>query len=158
MRSPVQLSLLSAALVLASACSNYRDQLERADTHYRAARYEAALKNLEDLEPDRSYLGDDERVRYEYVRGMTHARLGQRAEARHWLSRAREDAEGNNALNETMRSQLQRTLNEIDWVSASGREEHAPPPDGTNPADTRETRDSRDSRDSREGRENRENR
>lgn len=125
MRLPRWIRAGAVVVALAMGCQNYRDQLERADTHYRAARYEAALANLEDLEPDWSRLDRVERVRYEYVRGMTHARLNQRADARHWLAMAREEARtaGPAALTDEMRQLLQRTLAEVDWVTNPGREE-----------------------------------
>jgi hypothetical protein len=98
-------------LAWVSGCQNYRDQLDRADAHYRAARYEAALTNLEDLESDFGHLDANEQVRYRYVRGMTSERLGQRDEARHWLILAREDVEQRpSALDEETRAILQRTL------------------------------------------------
>lgn len=98
-------------LAWVSGCQNYRDQLDRADAHYRAARYEAALTNLEDLESDFGHLDANEQARYRYVRGMTSERLGQREEARHWLILAREDVEQRpSALDEEARAILQRTL------------------------------------------------
>jgi hypothetical protein len=94
-----------------AGCQNYRDQLERADAHYRAARYEAALSNLEDLESDFGHLDATEQVRYRYIRGMTSERLGQHDDARHWLALAREDVEQRpSALDEETRALLQRTL------------------------------------------------
>lgn len=102
-------------LACVGACQNYRDQLDRADAHYRAARYEAALTNLEDLESDFGHLDANEQVRYRYVRGMTSERLGQREEARHWLILAREDVEQRPAaLDEETRAILQRTLTPYD--------------------------------------------
>ena len=104
-----------ALLALLPACANYRDQLDRADAHYRAARYEAALTNLEDLEADFGRLEPYEQVRYRYLRGMTSERLGQHDEARHWLAVAREAVEQRpQALDEETRALLQRTLTPYD--------------------------------------------
>ncbi len=109
-----------AGVVALAACTNYRDQLERADGHYRDARYEAALANLEDLRGDLDRFDDQERLRYEFVRGMTHARLGQRDEARHWLALVRERVERNSGhLSEEAMALLTRTLAEVDTAPQS---------------------------------------
>ncbi len=113
-------------LAWVSGCQNYRDQLDRADAHYRAARYEAALTNLEDLESDFGHLDANEQVRYRYVRGMTSERLGQREEARHWLILAREDVEQRpSALDEETRAILQRTL--LPYDQSVGSNVNPPP-------------------------------
>lgn len=105
---------LALALV-ASGCTNYTDQLQRAEQHYGNARYEASLANLEDLEPSIGTLSQSERVRYDLVRGMTHLRLEQRLHARHWLAMAREDARAAPAaLTDQQRITIERTLNELD--------------------------------------------
>lgn len=125
------------SLLAASACANYQEQFERADEHYRAARYEAALTNLEDLEHDLGRFERPERARYDYMRGMSYARLNQRAEARHWLCLAREEAEDRaDALTADMRTQLDRTLAEVDWVVNPSNEDHPnrPPASGSAPA------------------------
>lgn len=124
--------IVTALLAWTAGCQNYRDQLDRADAHYRAARYEAALTNLEDLESDFGHLDANEQVRYRYVRGMTSERLGQRDEARHWLALAREGAEQRPAaLDEETRALLQRTL--LPYDQAAGTTVN-PPPDGGAPA------------------------
>lgn len=104
---------LAAALLL-GACSNYQDQLERAEIHYRAARYEHALTNLEDLEPDLGRLDADERIRYHFVRGMTHARLQQRPHARHWLALTREISANTTALSPEAQASMRRVLAETE--------------------------------------------
>ena len=104
---------LASALLL-GACSNYQDQLERAEIHYRAARYEHALTNLEDLEPDLGRLDADERIRYHFVRGMTHARLQQRAHARHWLALTREISANTSALSAEAQASMRRVLAETE--------------------------------------------
>ena len=118
--------IVTGLLAWTAGCQNYRDQLDRADSHYRAARYEAALINLEDLESDFGHLDASEQVRYRYVRGMTSERLGQRDEARHWLALARESVEqGPAALDEETRALLQRTL--LPYDQATGANVNAPP-------------------------------
>lgn len=107
------LSVLTASLV--AGCTNYSDQLARAEQYYGNARYEAALTNLEDLEINLGSLSNTERVRYDLVRGMTHLRLDQRQESRHWLAIAREEARREtNALTETQRANIDRTITELD--------------------------------------------
>ncbi len=119
--------IITGLLALGMGCANYRDQLDRADSHYRAARYEAALTNLEDLEVNFGHLDAAEQVRYRYVRGMTSERLGQREEARHWLVLAREAVERSpSALDEETRALLQRTL--VPYDEAAGN--NVNPPDG----------------------------
>jgi hypothetical protein len=107
-----------AALPIAFAlvgCTNYQDQLARAEQHYQNARYEAALVNLEDLEIHTPALSRGERVRYDVVRGMTHLRLEQRPDARHWLALAREEARTEpSAMTETTRANIDRTVEELD--------------------------------------------
>lgn len=123
--------IIAGLLAASSGCANYRDQLDRADSHYRAARYEAALTNLEDLEVNFGHLDATEQVRYRYVRGMTCERLGQREEARHWLALAREAVERSpSALDEETRGLLQRTL--VPYDEAAGN--NVNPPDGGTPA------------------------
>lgn len=112
--SPSTLAL--TVIIVLGGCSSYRDQLDRADEHYRSAHYEWSLANLVDLEDDLDRLEPAERLRYEYVRGMTHARLAQRGDARHWLAIAREhsEGEGSAAMTDSMRSLMTRTLQELD--------------------------------------------
>lgn len=124
--------IVTGLLAWMAGCQNYRDQLDRADAHYRAARYEAALTNLEDLESDFGHLDANEQVRYRYIRGMTSERLAQRDEARHWLVLARESVEQRpSALDEETRALLQRTLLPYDQAAGS----NVNPPDGA-PATT----------------------
>ncbi len=142
---PSRAMRLSAPLALlfglSAGCWNYRDQLERADVHYHAARYEAAVANLDDLEPALGQLEPSERARFAWLEGMSHLRLGHRALARHWLARAREMLEHGASLPEADRAQLLRTLAEVDWVAApregNGAREAAPSvPSGTEPQDS----------------------
>jgi hypothetical protein len=112
--------MLACLAVAVTGCANYADQLARAEQHYGNARYEAALVNLEDLEIHLGGLSKTERVRYDLVRGMTHLRLAQRQDARHWLAIAREDArEVPSALTDQQRSTIERTLVELDPLGAA---------------------------------------
>jgi hypothetical protein len=74
--------LCCAALV---SCSTYRDDLDRAVAHYNENQYEAALALFEVVELDMDSLSSKEQAEYAYNRGMTHFRLNQRLDARHWL-------------------------------------------------------------------------
>ena len=67
------------------SCSTYRDDLDRAVAHYNENQYEAALALFEVLELDLDSLSTKEQAEYSYNRGMTHFRLGQRLDSRHWL-------------------------------------------------------------------------
>jgi hypothetical protein len=89
------------ALPLASAgCATYRQDLDRAKTHYEANEYEKALALFRVLEPDMDSFSDGEKAQYAYLRGMTDYRLADlanpgsgvndpkkdfRSNARHWL-------------------------------------------------------------------------
>lgn len=79
------LVIVGLCATTAAACSNYRDDLDRAASHYNRNQYENALALLGPLELDLDSLSDQERAQYAYYRGMTHFRLGQRRDARHWL-------------------------------------------------------------------------
>jgi hypothetical protein len=96
---PIMLALAWA--LASSSCATYRQDLERAKTHYEGNQYEAALALFRVLEPDMDSFSDAERTQYAYLRGMTDYRLaslanagtnvadpkkGFRDNARHWLS------------------------------------------------------------------------
>jgi len=105
-----------------AACANPQDQLLRAEHHYQNARYEAALTNLEDLEIHVAGLSRRERIRYEVARGMTHLRLEQPDDARHWLAVAREEAAAEpDALSESARTTVERTIGELDPMGPRAR-------------------------------------
>ena len=133
--------IMLGLLAICAGCWNYRDQLERADGHFHADRYEAAIANLDDLEPEIGAVDASERARFAFVNGMSHLRLGHRAAARHWLANAREMIERGATLPADDRAILTRTLAEVDWVTApeeAGRRGDAAPsvPSGTEPLDT----------------------
>jgi hypothetical protein len=131
--------VVASWLVASLGCWNYRSQLDRAEEHYRSGRYSEAMANLDDLEPSLSELNPADRARYGYVRGMSHARLGQRADARHWLAVTREMVEANAPLPETDRRELLRALVETDWILPADTAPHAPTlavPSGTEPLDS----------------------
>jgi hypothetical protein len=114
-RAIVVAATLLVAGGVSAACNNYQEQLARSEHHYENARYEAALTNLEDLEIHVPGLSRSDRVRYGVVRGMTHLRLEQRADARHWLAIAREEARPDpRLLSESSRTNIDRTIGELD--------------------------------------------
>ena len=73
------------ALLLVLGCATYRDDLDRAMVHYHNNEYDKALSLLEVLENDIDSLSPSERAHYSYYRGLSHYRLDQRPDARHWL-------------------------------------------------------------------------
>ncbi len=80
---------VSAALVTCLwGCTTYRSDLERARAHYAANEYDKALALLDVLEIDIDSLSEAERAQYAYYRGMSHFRLDQKRDARHWLGNA----------------------------------------------------------------------
>jgi hypothetical protein len=85
-----QLAWLVATFALAAtACSTYRDHLNRGQRMYDENEYEHALALFRNLEPDVDSLSANDQSRYAYLRGMTDYRLGFRPDARHWLAMAK---------------------------------------------------------------------
>lgn len=80
--------LLGAVLLGLFGCATYRDDFDRARAHYDANEYDRALVLLEVLERDIDSLSEPERAQYAYFRGMSHLRLQQPKDARHWLANA----------------------------------------------------------------------
>jgi hypothetical protein len=72
-----------------SACSTYREHLNRGQRMYDENEYEHALAIWRTLEPDIDSLSANDQARYAYLRGMTDYRLGFRPDARHWLAMAK---------------------------------------------------------------------
>lgn len=108
------LALASSAALLLAACTTYRSQLHRGQRYYEENQYEAALALWRDLEADADSLTPEERARYAYFRGMTNYRLGQRAEARYWLSLAQAGEQLHpSSLGEERRQRLEATLSEL---------------------------------------------
>jgi len=120
-------SLLAATVLLgalaAPGCATYRDDLDRAMGHYQGNEYAKALVLLEVLEKDLDSLSQPERARYAYYRGMSHFRLNQRRDARHWLGRsaAREKA-SKGALSKEENKRVADTLADLNkdrWGGAA---------------------------------------
>lgn len=80
---------LAVALLLASACVTYREDLNRGQRFYEENQYESALALWRELENDMDSLDHADQARYTYLRGMTDFRLGYRSDARHWLAIAK---------------------------------------------------------------------
>ena len=80
--------LALAALLAPAACATYHDDLARGERAFDAKEHERALAIFRVLETDTDRLSDAERAHYAYLRGMTDAHIGYKAEARHWLSLA----------------------------------------------------------------------
>lgn len=71
-----------------SACTSPNTDLLAAQTLYRDARYEQAAAWLDGLEAELPTMSAGERARFYYLRGMSAFRLGQRADALHYLALA----------------------------------------------------------------------
>jgi hypothetical protein len=85
-----QLAWFVAIFALAfTACSTYRDHLNRGQRMYDENEYEHALALFRNIEPDIDSLTPNDQARYAYLRGMTDYRLGFRPDARHWLAMAK---------------------------------------------------------------------
>lgn len=97
--APIVLAL--ASTLASTSCATYRQDLERARTHYDANQYDQALALFRVLEFDMDSFSDAEKTQYAYYRGMTDYRLGSLANAgngvadpkkgfrdnsRHWLA------------------------------------------------------------------------
>jgi hypothetical protein len=97
-------SILALALLAATSCATYRQDLERARVHYEQNQYEPALALFRVLEPDIDSFSPAEYAQYSYSRGMTDYRLSAlvssgnaavdpkqsfRNHSRHWLAVAR---------------------------------------------------------------------
>jgi hypothetical protein len=81
-------TVTALCLMLFVGCATYRDDLDRAMVHYHSNEYDKALALLEVLEDDIDSLSPSERAHYSYYRGLSHYRLDQRHDARHWLGMA----------------------------------------------------------------------
>jgi len=72
----------------ANGCTSAGTDLRSAQDLYRDARYEQAAAWLDALEPELHDMSSAERARFYYLRGMSAFRLGQRADALHYLALA----------------------------------------------------------------------
>lgn len=98
-------------LLLASACTTYRDLLDRGHRLYQEHQFARALANWRALEPDVETLSWHDQTRYAYLRGMTDLQLGFDREARHWLAIAKVlDAEHPGGLEEKWRAEVDGAL------------------------------------------------
>ncbi|MBM4185655.1 MAG: hypothetical protein FJ207_15790 [Gemmatimonadetes bacterium] len=79
---------LGTALLALVGCATYTSDFDRARAHYEANEYDKALVLLEVLEHDIDSLSEQERAQYAYYRGLSHLRLQQPKDARHWLANA----------------------------------------------------------------------
>jgi len=112
--------LLGAAF----GCAAVRDDMQRAEVSYEAARYEDTLVWLRDLEDDAPSMDVEMRARYFYLRGMTEYRLGHRSDALHYLAVAREVAgDQGSGLRPEWRQIMDTTLAEL---TPRGMSHHPP--------------------------------
>jgi hypothetical protein len=119
----------SAIVLSAASCATYRQDLERARTHYEKNEYEPALALFRLLEPDVDSFSPAEYAQYSYSRGMTDYRLSLlvtagnaasdpkqafRSHARHWLAVARAiEKETPGGLTGDEKQRLEETLNDL---------------------------------------------
>ncbi len=109
--------VLLGSLLLASACTTYRDQLARSERAFDAKDPDRTLALLRDLEPDLHRLSPAEQAEYAYLRGMTDYNVGYKPDARHWLSVAR-SAEANSpgVLSADRKARTTEVLTELNNV------------------------------------------
>lgn len=94
-----------------AACASTTSDLERATTHYEAARYEAVVTWLNELEPELARMAPPERSTFLYLRGMSSYRLGDRDDAVHYLALARESVGIDpTSLSPSFKNTLERAL------------------------------------------------
>lgn len=146
------LSSLSLALSMAStSCATYRQDLERARSHYDANQYEAALALFRVLEPDMDSFSEAEKTQYAYFRGMTDYRLsglanpgssvsdpkkGFRDNARHWLGIAAAiDKKTPGGISGDEKQRLNEALLDLNHDVYGGAEALPSDPDGGAPSD-----------------------
>jgi len=115
--------LVAAALLVATSCVTYSEELNRAQRHFQNNEYERALGVLRALESDIDSLSREGRARYAYLRGMTDYRMSLRADGRHWLSLARayeQSAPG--SLDQSWRDRMRDALLDLDNDVLGGAE------------------------------------
>jgi hypothetical protein len=140
---------VAVALALAlTACSTYRDHLNRGQRLYDENEYEHALALWRSLEPDMDSLSFNDQARYAYLRGMTDFRLGFRPDARHWLAVAKaveQDHPG--GLSAEWKARTEESLNDLNKEVYGGAEtlgsdstavEHTRAPNADEPAPVEE--------------------
>ena len=119
----------SAALLSATGCATYRQDLDRARGHYDKNEYEPALALFRVLEHDVDSFSPAEYAQYSYSRGMTDYRLSAlatagnaasdpkqafRSHARHWLAVARAvEKESQGGLTADEKQRLEDALNDL---------------------------------------------
>jgi hypothetical protein len=121
------------ALLLATAvagCTTLNSDLQKAQSLYSDARYEDALSWLAQIEREEDAMAPGQRARFNYLRGMTAFRLGQRDDALHYLALASALlAEDDARLPDRWRPVMRRTLDEITPRDASPHAQSSLRPD-----------------------------
>jgi hypothetical protein len=115
--------LVALLAVVVSACSTYREGLNRGQRLYDENQYDQALAIWRDLERDMDSLSFNDQARYAYLRGMTDYRLGFRPDARHWLaiSKATEQSHPGGLTGE-WKGRLEEALNDLNREVYGGSE------------------------------------
>ena len=105
-------------MVLVGGCSTIASDLDAATTVYRDADYELVERWMDALAVDRAAMSAGERLRYQYLSGMTAYRLGRAREALHHLLLAAALAQrAPDVLDSTDRVLMERTLDELQQSS-----------------------------------------
>jgi len=113
----------AAALLLATACATYREDLNRGQRLYEENQFERALAIWRVLEDDMDSLSLNDQARYAYLRGMTDYRLRFRSDARHWLGIAAAiEKEHAGGLSVEWKERLKVTLEDLNHDVYGGAE------------------------------------
>jgi hypothetical protein len=116
-------AILCAALLFATGCATYREDLNRGQRLYEENQYERALAIWRVLETDMDSLSLNDQARYAYLRGMTDYRLRFRADARHWLGLAAAiEKEHAGGLSVEWKERLKVTLDDLNHDVYGGAE------------------------------------
>lgn len=107
-------AVVGLACLATASCQTYQSDLARSQRAYEKNNDEQALAILRGLEVDERHLSESDRGQYAYLRGMVDYRIGYRADARHWLSLAREIQKSvPNSIPEEWAARLDEKLNAL---------------------------------------------
>ena len=121
MRAHAIVSVLVVTLGISAlstlGCATYRDELNRGQNTLEQNQHEKALAIFRRLENEQSHFDATELARYAYLRGMTDYRVGDRSNARHWLSIAKSyDDSSPGMLPTDWKARMTEALDEMNGV------------------------------------------
>ncbi|HVJ88792.1 MAG TPA: hypothetical protein VM580_03245 [Labilithrix sp.] len=136
-------SVVAVLLVLATgACATYRSQLVHGQRAFDQNDYERSLALLRDLERDMTRLTVPEQAQYAYLRGMSDYRVGDRPDARHWLSIAQAiDSQSTGVLPSDWKARTNETLIELNAIVYADGTSALAKPQATDPDEDAEPQD-----------------